>query len=271
MASFAVRVMLEAMGQEREGGGKSAGMVQLWCAYPDDLLAEPAAQACVALLSEAERARGARFRFDKRRREHWATHALKRRALSASFPLAPEAWQFPENTHGKPAVEPGECGLCFNVSNSDRLVVCLVAEGVEVGVDVEPCERAVEILKLAGRVFSPAEQAQLEALGDAEKLDRALSLWTLKEAYIKARGMGLALPLHGFSFLFGGAEGIRLEVDAALEDDAGRWRFCLLDHAGHRIAAMVDGRPDELHVWEARDVLGAPVHVHSSGVVWFPR
>ena len=131
------------------------------------------AQACVALLSEAEQARGERFRFDKRRREHLATHALKRRALSANFSLAPEAWQFSENAHGKPAVEPGECGLRFNVSNSDKLVVCLMAQGADVGVDVEPYERSAGILKLAGRVFSPAEQAQLEALGDAQRLDRA--------------------------------------------------------------------------------------------------
>jgi 4'-phosphopantetheinyl transferase len=258
------------MQEDTQTGSDRAKKIQLWCAYPDDLLAEPVAQACLALLSESERARGQRFRFDKRCREHLATHALQRRALSASFPLAPEAWQFPENAHGKPSAEP-ECGLRFNVSNSEKLVVCLVGQGAEVGVDVEPRERAAEIAKLAARVFSPAEQAQLEALGDVERLDRALSLWTLKEAYIKARGMGLALPLDGFSFLFGGAEGIRLEIDAALGDDPRRWRFCLLDHAEHRIAVMVEGGPAELHVWEARDVADALLHVHSYGVRWFPR
>ena len=257
------------MGLERESDGKGAGVVQLWCAYPDDLLAEPARQACLALLSENERARSQRFRFDKRRREHLATHALKRMALSSRFPLAPEAWRFSENAYGKPAVAP-ECGLRFNLSNSEKLVVCLVGHGAELGVDVEPCHRAASIVKLAARVFSPAEQAQLEALGDAERLDRALSLWTLKEAYIKARGMGLALPLDGFSFLFGGAEGVKLDVDAALEDDGARWRFCLLNYAGHRIAVMVEGKSAGLQIWEARDVLGAPLHVHSYGVKWFP-
>ena len=247
---------------------------QLWCAYPDDLLAPEASQACLSLLSSDERARCDRYRFEKRRREHIATHALKRRALSASFPLAAQAWQFLENAHGKPSIDKeigSECGLRFNVSNSEKLVVCLVSQGTEVGVDVEPLDRATEIAKLAERVFSPAEQAQLEVLDDVERMDRAVSLWTLKEAYIKARGMGLALPLDGFSFLFGGAEGVRLEVDTALKDNAGRWRFCLFDHAGHRIAMMVDGRPGELHVWEARSVLGTPLHVHSCGVSWFPR
>jgi len=73
-----------------------------------------------------------------------------------------------------------------------------------------------QIMELVPKVFSPVEQAQLAALADAEKLDRALSLWTLKESYIKARGLGLLVPLDEFSFVFGGAEGIRLEIDPRL-------------------------------------------------------
>ena len=70
--------------------------------------------------------------------------------------------------------------------------------------DVESFSRAEEIVPLAPRVFSAAERAQLDALPAAERPDRALSLWTLKEAYIKARGMGLSLPLQEISFLFEG-------------------------------------------------------------------
>jgi 4'-phosphopantetheinyl transferase len=152
------------------------------------------------------------------------------------------------------------------------LVVCLVAEGAEVGVDVEPFERAEQILKLAPKVFSAAEQAQLENLEDAAKLDRALSLWTLKEAYIKARGMGLALPLEGFSFLFGGEKRIRLEIDSSLGDEGARWRFCQLDRAGHRIAAMVERKAAwDLEVLEARPVTSPPVRVNLGAVTWHPR
>ena len=128
-----------------------------------------------------------------------------RTALSYGRRVAAQDWQFSVNAHGKPAIERAseqDCGLHFNLSNSLGLVVCLVAEDVEVGVDVEPFERAEQILKLAPKVFSAAEQAQLAMLHEAEKLDRALSLWTLKESYIKARGMGLSLPLDKFSFLF---------------------------------------------------------------------
>jgi 4'-phosphopantetheinyl transferase len=243
----------------------------LWCAYPDDLLAEEVADACMAVLNEEERARVQRFRFERHQRESLATRALARTALSYGRPLSPQAWQFKLNAHGKPEIEPA-CGLHFNLSNSLGLVVCLIAEGGEVGVDVEPFERAEQIVKLAPEVFSAAEQAQLETLQGAEKLERALSLWTLKESYIKARGMGLSLPLDKFSFLFGGAEGVRLEIDASLCDAPERWRFCLLDHAGHRIAAMVERtETGDLELLEARPIGAPPVRVSAGDMQWFPR
>ncbi len=129
-----------------------------------------------------------------------------RTALSCNRPVAARAWQFKLNGHGKPAVKP-ECGLHFNLSNSVGLVVCLVAEGTEVGVDVEPFERAGEVLKLAREVFSLAEQAQLESLEGAGKLNRALSLWTLKESHIKARGWGLRRRWTGFRFCLAARRG----------------------------------------------------------------
>jgi 4'-phosphopantetheinyl transferase len=245
--------------------------LHLWFAYPDDLLEAGVAEACSALLSEEERERVARFRFERYRRESLATRALMRTALSSYRPVAPQDWRFTLNAHGKPDPEP-ECGLRFNLSNSVKLVVCLVGEGAEVGVDVEPVERASKILPLAPEVFSAAERKQLGALDDTAKLDRALSLWTLKESYIKARGMGLALPLDKFSFLFGGEEGIRLEIDPSLGDKAERWRFSQLDHAGHRIAAMVErATAGELEVLEARPLLAPPVLVGIGGVRWYPR
>lgn len=249
----------------------TANPLKLWCAHPADLQAEGVAAACSALLSDEERERVARYKFERFRRESLATRALMRVALSHSRPTRPEDWAFRVNEHGKPAVVP-ECGLEFNLSNALGMVVCLVAEGAAVGVDVEPLERAAQVLPLAPRVFSAVEQGQLEALPEAEKADRALSLWTLKEAYIKARGMGLALPLDQFSFVFDDAGGIRLEMDARLGDEAERWRFCQLNYAGHRIAAMVERKgADELEVWEARPVLAEPVRVETGGVEWFPR
>jgi 4'-phosphopantetheinyl transferase len=256
---------------EAEPVQRNTAAVQLWLAYPGDLESEGVEQACAAALSGGERERAARFRFEQNRREYLATQALARAALSHSHPLPPEAWRFPTNPYGKPAAEP-ECGLRFNLSNCAGLAVCLVAREAEVGVDVEAHARADEIAALAPEVFSRREQEQLHALRGADRADRALSLWTLKEAYIKARGMGLKLPLGKLSFLFSGAEQIRLEIDRELEDAADRWRLFLLDHAGHRIAGVVE-RADNpaLEVWEARPPLGRATRLPDANVRWFPQ
>src|SRR5208283_4353354 len=102
--------------------------LKLWCAYPGDLQAEGVAEECSALLSDEERARVARFKFERHRLESLTTRALARTSLSRSRSVAPQDWRFKSNPQGKPAVDP-ECGLSFNLSNSLGLVVCLVAEG----------------------------------------------------------------------------------------------------------------------------------------------
>ena len=220
---------------------ENAKTFQLWCAFPDDLLDPGAAEACARLLSEEELARWQRFRFERNRREYLATHALGRTALSNYRPVAPRDWRFVTNAYGKPAPTP-DCGLRFNLSNSIGLAVCLVVDApLEVGVDVEARQRADEIAEVEYKVFSAAELAQLDALPGTEQPDRYLSLWTLKEAYIKARGMGMALPLREISFLFDDAGAVRLEVSEGVDEDAARWRFRQLDYAGHRIAIVGEG------------------------------
>jgi 4'-phosphopantetheinyl transferase len=177
--------------------------------------------------------------------------------------------------------------LRFNQSNSVELAVCLIARIetpggaiAEVGVDVASFARAEEIVPLAARVFTTAERAQLEALPVAARPDRALSLWTLKEAYIKARGMGLSLPLDGISFLFdepqamrfeNGPQAARFEVAPGVDDDPGRWRFCLFDHAGHRIALAVEAdAAGGVEIFEARPPFALPTRLTWGSPAWFP-
>ena len=245
--------------------------LHLWFAYPDDLLQQDVAQACAQLLSQDEHARWQGFKFEKHRREYLATHVLARIALSSGGALLPQAWRFRLNAYGKPAVEP-DCGLQFNLSNSQGLVVCAVARGAEVGVDVEPHSRAESILEVAQRVFSPLEVDQLEALKLNDKPGRALRLWTLKEAYIKARGVGLALPLAKISFCFNQEESIRMVLDPVLDDDPQRWQFCLLEHAGHCVALVVESRSmPALAFTEARPILSPPTRIALEQPAWFPR
>jgi 4'-phosphopantetheinyl transferase len=242
--------------------------LHLWFAHPDDLLDEQAAKACAGVLCDEERDRLQRFKFERHRREYLATHALARNALSHYSSVPPEALQFSANEYGKPAIYP-PCNLHFNLSNSLGLVVCLIGKGAEVGVDIELQERADAIAEVGPTMFSPQELIQLHALPDAEKPERCLRLWTLKEAYIKARGMGLALPLDKFSFLFSDSGEIHLEIDPELRDRPNRWQFCILDRAGHAIALMVENQPaPALDIWEARPPLVRPTQLDLSNQVW---
>ncbi len=245
--------------------------LHLWFAYPDDLLDEEVGQTCLRLLSGEEVKRWGALKSPRHRREYLATHALARTALSYHHAFPPEEWRFQLNKYGKPSIAP-ECGLHFNLSNSLGLVVCLIGEGADVGVDVEPRARAESIIEVAPRMFSPLELAQLEALREDQRAERCLHLWTLKEAYIKARGMGLALPLDQFSFLFDGPGEIRLELDPSLGDQAERWRFCVLEQAAHCIALMVEGRSaPQLHLWEARPPSAAPRQLTPALQQWLPK
>jgi 4'-phosphopantetheinyl transferase len=245
--------------------------LQLWCAYPDDLFDLAMAKACAALLTPQEQERWQRYKFGQHQRESLATQVLVRLALSHRRANAPESWRFKENEHGKPFLDP-DCGVQFNLSNSVDLVVCIVSEGAELGIDVESLARSHQIMNVAERVFSKAERAQLDELDGAAKLNRALSLWTLKEAYIKARGMGLALPLEKISFSFGGVEGIHLEIDSDVDINPRRWRFCSFDHAGHRVAVVVEQENVAgMDLWEARPLLAPPVHLGTCTAEWFPR
>jgi 4'-phosphopantetheinyl transferase len=242
----------------------------LWFGRPDDLEDKEIFGRASAVLSEDERSRMRSFKFEASRREYLAAHLLARTALSHCTPQAPESWRFRSNQYGKPFIDP-PCDLFFSLSRRRGLVACLVARGYEVGVDVESHERSAEIIEIANRVFSPEELAQLDPMSSDDRLDHAVSLWTLKEAYCKARGMGFSLPLQKFSFVRFPSAGLHFEVDFSLGDDAARWKFCLLDQAGHRVALMVERRQEpRLEVRETRPFQVPSLFPEKPRPSWFP-
>ncbi len=208
----------------------------------------------LALLTPEEREQHGRFVFEKRRHEFLVTRALVRTVLSGYGTVPPEAWRFVRGEHGRPSLDPPGA-LDFNLSNGPGLVACAVAR-VRVGVDLEPYERGGTIVSLASRVFSPAERKALDALPEPDRADHALSLWTLKEAYLKARGAGLSLPLQQLEFTVGGAS-VTAAFGPALRDRPARWSFRVCDHAGHRLAVATEG-PARLQAWEVVPLSGAP-------------
>jgi 4'-phosphopantetheinyl transferase len=146
-------------------------------------------------LDEGERARAARFRFDDDRHLYIAAHALLRRTLSERGPLPPAAWRFTAGPNGKPELAEPSFGLTFNLTHCRGFAACAVARGTVLGIDAEvPGGRFDADLPAA--VLTPPELTLLDATDDRE--GAFLALWTLREAYVKARGTGLSEPFERY-------------------------------------------------------------------------
>jgi len=209
-----------------------------------------------ALLAPDEASRHQAFRGDARRHEHLVSRALVRWVLSRYRPVSPREWRFRTNAHGRPEVD-ATPPLRFNLSNCPELVVCAVVGAGEIGIDAEPVDRAEQVLRLAPRFLSPPEQVALAALpGEAARRGRALLLWTIKEAYAKALGVGLSLPLQDATFTVGDAGGVALGTDVA----EGSWHLATVEIVDHRVscaARAVGAGAITYRVWEATPLLGA--------------
>jgi 4'-phosphopantetheinyl transferase len=159
-----------------------------------------------ALLDAEERARAERFVHAADRLQFIAAHALLRLLLTAcaGYPMEhpPGAWRFATGPFGRPALHPDHAlpDLDFNISHTSGAIACALSRAGEIGVDIEDCARAVSHIELARAYFAPAETAELEARAGAARARRFTELWTLKEATIKAIGLGLSMPLDAVSF-----------------------------------------------------------------------
>jgi 4'-phosphopantetheinyl transferase len=203
---------------------------------------------CDRVQSDAERARGQRFVFERDRRRHVITRGLVRSCLSHYADVAPADWRFVENSYGCPQIERPlqHGGLHVNLSHSGDLIACLVGRHREFGVDVQEHKDDVDVEALARSVFSPSELKGLERLPDLSSKDRRFfQLWTLKEAYIKARRMGLSLALDQFSFDLDNSPS-SLTVADELHDPVGLWwHRSYQPKAGYHLAMVVEERPEE--------------------------
>jgi 4'-phosphopantetheinyl transferase len=218
--------------------------IDLWCTYISEIGDDSLLSRYDALISADERARQARFRFEKDQRRHLVTRALVRTVLSRYAGVRPEDWVFSAGPHGRPAVSAPQVvpPLEFNISHCADLVLLGVTSGRTLGVDTESTEaRAFDIDGL-DRYFAPEESAALLALPPEERRRRFFELWTLKESYIKARGMGLAIRLDAFRFEMTGERSLALHMRPALGDSPARWRVWQLDLRPQYLAAVCAAR-----------------------------
>lgn len=155
------------------------------------------------LLGDAERARAGRFRLERDRRRFVLRRGLLRVLLAGCLGLDPAMLRFTRSAHGKPALHPALNGvlgidLRFSASHSHGIALYALAQGVELGCDIERCDGRVDADGTARALFAPGEVRALERLPPSQRRDEFFRYWTRKEAYVKALGLGLSHPLDNF-------------------------------------------------------------------------
>lgn len=206
--------------------------VHLWFASVSETVDVSFVDRYLELMSPYERERYVRLVSPQDRNRYAVTRALVRNVLSRYADVAPERWIFVEGPYGRPELAPNEgqraFGLQFNISHVRDQVVVAVVLCRRVGVDIESMARRISF-NVAKRHFSPAEVDDLLSMPIEYQQKRFLELWTLKESYVKARGMGFYLPLSKFSFTFKSAGILGFGCDHSIETSPERWVFVLME------------------------------------------
>lgn len=197
--------------------------VHVWLAAAEPL-SEPVRSKYLELLSEEEALRHSRFRFENKRDEFLVTRALERDVLASYLGRDPKDLAFTRTVEGKPQLASAESGIWFNLSNTRGLVACAVARAKELGVDVENTAAREANLDVARRYFSEAECRALEARPPEERPARFFQYWTLKEAYLKARGLGLSYPLDAFTLEIAPDSAV-IHFTSGADDTPQGWQF----------------------------------------------
>lgn len=204
-------------------------------------------------LAVDERQRAERFFFEKDRTHFVVARGLLRVLLGRYLRQDSPHLCFTYGPHGKPALatDTGGVGLCFNVSHSHGLALYAITGGREVGVDVERIRPEIAQEKIAERFFSPREVNALRALPLPLQASAFFACWTRKEAYIKAKGAGLTLPLDQFDVSLTPGEPAALLRTAWDPQEAAYWALQDLAPApGYRAAVAVAGHDWRLTCWD---------------------
>lgn len=225
----------------------SESEIHLWFVHNEQITDEVLLERYLTLLSRSELAQHKRFYFDKHKRQYLVTRALVRTVLSLYVDnISPDKWQFGKNAYNKPYI----CNhslpfdLRFNISHTDKMIVLAVVLDSDIGVDVEYLPRRSTGLEIAKRYFSDIEFQHLSAIPVDQQSVRFLDLWTLKEAYIKARGMGLSMSLNHFSFIFPAPGKIELSFNPDCSDDPRNWSVWQIKPGNTHVAGLAFRNPE---------------------------
>ena len=216
-------------------------------------LPENAIAPLLELLDAEERNRAARFKFPAPRNQFVVSHAFVRSVLGRYLQIDARDIRFRASDHGKPEITEGD--LRFNLSHTEGAAVVAIARRRPVGVDVEKIRTNLEPLELANRFFSRQEADWLSGQSEPQRVAAFFACWTAKEAYIKACGGGLSIPLAGFSVIpRSGQPKLKLEVHGQPYDSE-RWSMWQLDlGTSLRCALAAEGKNLTVRVGRISDL-----------------
>jgi 4'-phosphopantetheinyl transferase len=225
--------------------------VHIW--YANLAVSAEVVQSARRYLSPEESAKAARFHFTHDRDHFIVAHALLRLLIAHYCLLTPDTVEFVVNAYGKPALQAssGQAPFYFNLSHTRGLALCAFTRLCELGVDVEHMRTNIEYTETAIHFFSAQEVAKLNTLPETEQADGFFNAWTRKEAYIKARGKGLSLPLHAFDVSLLPSEPAALLEIREPDQDASAWSMYALPTPPHYKAALtLPSHAAVLHCWQ---------------------
>lgn len=190
-------------------------------------------------LDPAERAQAARFHFSQDRNAFAIAHGLLRIALDRIAGAHP--WRFRQMPGGKPILDGDRLpDLHFNLSHARSLVAVAIGRAGPIGVDVETVVRTQSREDVAGLAFAPTERALLQPLAGDRWHETFFTLWTLKEAAVKATGQGLSADLPAFAFVL---DPPRLLTPGPDGSDGADWSFHSSRVADCRLAVALRAGP----------------------------
>lgn len=200
-----------------------------------------------AYLAPDEQTRAARFKFDQDRLRFIAARGILRAILSIYLHQTAASLVFSYGPHGKPTLKPGDTHspIHFNLSHSHGVALYAVTKTREVGIDIEALRAKADWEDIARRFFSHREYLDILAQPEGMRFNAFFQCWTRKEAYIKARGLGMTIPLNSFdvSFTANSLNGLR-------STDSDRWSLRGLEPApGYTGAVVGEGQSWRLRCW----------------------
>lgn len=227
-----------------------ADEVHVWCAS----LNQPSIQVdyLQRFLVADELQRAEQFYFEEHRRHFIVARGFLRSILGHYLDIRPDELRFDYLRFGKPILHSthGKDLVHFNVSHSGGLVLYAVARHRKLGVDIEVLRTNVEFEQLSKRFFSLEEDCRFRLLSSEKKCQSFFEIWTRKEAYIKARGEGLAYPLDQFEVSFGDGKSPRLLNNLQEPKDIEHWSMAnLAPHPDYIGALVVEGHQWRLRHW----------------------